>query len=555
MPMVPDDDFLYYAHDADVAIRAIEESLLTLEGDPKSHDAIHTLHRSMHTLKGNSGALGLEHIEHTAHVCEDLMAVVGKSGNGVDEAVVELVLRTLDALRVAVAFVGRERRDVEGDSLAPVVAQLEAALAERGGERGPELMTGFIDFDELPTEAPAAAPGPSLLPRAVDETRTELLRIDATKVSQLLDLAGELGLACAAVTRHPSVEGQDLDGFSSAAHRLELLVAEIQNDLSALRLVPVASSFSRLRRVVRDAARRTGKQVDLEILGGETEVDKVMLDALQDPLVHVLRNAVDHGIEDAEGREAARKTKAGRITLSAIHRGGEVTLEVADDGRGLDAEGILTRARERGLWTSPEPPTEDELAELVFEPGFSTKAVADELSGRGIGMDVLRSTVESMRGRVRLRSVAGKGTRIAISLPLTLAYVDAMVVRDNERLFALPIEKVFEVSRLTPGRIVRGTASGQTLVRVRDACVPVCWLHDFWSEPGPTPKLSDDGIVVVVQTTHGPLALPVDELVGNQQVMLKPLKGPLSRIRGAAGCGVLRTGDIAVALDCEQLHA
>lgn len=553
--MVPDDDFPLYAHDADVAIRAIEDSLLRLEEDPKSDEDIRTLQRSMHTLKGNSGALGLAHIEHAAHVCEDLMGIVRKRGEGVEGEVVNLVLATLDALRLAVAFAGRERQDVDEQTLAPIVAQLEAAFTARGGIRKTKVLTGFIEFD-----APTSVPEPiavevSTPPRAIDEARTEFLRIDAAKVSQLMDLASELGLACAAVTRHPSVESHDFEGFSSAAHRLELLVAEIQNDVSALRLVPVASSVSRLRRVVRDAARRTGKHVELAILGGETEVDKVMLDALQDPLVHVLRNAVDHGIEDAEEREAAQKPKTGRITVSAMHQGGEVTLEVTDDGRGLDAARIETRARERGLWTRFESPTDDEIADLVFAPGFSTKAVADELSGRGIGMDVLKSTVESMRGRVRLHSSPGKGSRIAISLPLTLAFVEAMVVRDKERLFALPIEKVFEVSRLTRARIVRGAAGAHTLVRVRDACVPVCWLQDFWSEEGPSPRLDDDGIVVIVQTTHGPLALPVDELVGNQQVMLKPLRGPLARIRGAAACGMLRTGDIAVALDCEQLHA
>ncbi|HET9953759.1 MAG TPA: chemotaxis protein CheW, partial [Polyangiaceae bacterium] len=192
--------------------------------------------------------------------------------------------------------------------------------------------------------------------------------------------------------------------------------------------------------------------------------------------------------------------------------------------------------------------------ELVFLPGFSTKDSIDELSGRGVGMDVIKTTIEGLRGRVQLRSSAGRGSRVLMTVPLTLAFIEAMVVRERDRLLALPIEKVFEVFKIGAEQRAFHSADGQTMLRVRDRFVPVCWLHRYFEEPGGDETL-DDRVVVVVQTSQGNLALPVDRLLGNQQIMLKPLRGLLSQVRGAAGCGMLRSGDVALAIDCERLHA
>lgn len=602
--MSSDDEEMWgsYGVDAVEAIRGIEESLLALEAQPKDLSHLNRLCRGFHTLKGNSGFLELRELERTAHMCEDLVMLVRDKGSALDLTMVNLLLEALDLLRWAVDFVGRERRDVEPSAVEKVVARIASTFAERGGVRrgptaevaveiiteeslaamvaadlpeAPRTMTPSAPITPVPRDrgAPSFAPpsldhdGPSMsaaapapakarkpAERAPDE-RTEFLRIDASKVALLMDLAGELGLACSSVTRHPDVLDKDFEGFAIAAHKLERLVREMQNDLSSLRLVPVASVFSRMKRVVRDAAQRTGKEVDFRVQGEETEVDKVMLDLLADPLVHVLRNAVDHGIESAEVRRAANKPAVGRITLSATHQGGEVTIEVRDDGRGLDRELILERARERGLVARDAVLTEEEVHELLFVPGFSTKKTADILSGRGVGMDVLKTTMAGLRGKVRLKSRLGQGSSIKMTMPLTLAFVEAMVVREHDRLFAVPIEKVFEVSRVQKAQVVSNTANGQVMIRVHESYVPVLWLHRYWGEERAAHESLDDRIVVVVQTARGALALPVDELIGNQQVMLKPLRGVLSHIRAAAGCGMLRTGDVAVALDCEQLHA
>lgn len=402
--------------------------------------------------------------------------------------------------------------------------------------------------------APADEPDGEPVGERTNATATEFLRIDARKVSLIMDLAGELGLASGAVTHHPDLEGRELEGFSAAAHKLEVLIRELQNEVSAMRLVPVAGVFQRMRRVVRDAGRRTGKKVELVLVGEDTEIDKVMVDALADPLVHLVRNSIDHGLETAEGRAAAGKPATGRLVLEASHQGGEVTVTVSDDGRGLDRDRILARAVERGLVGRDVHLPEQAVLDLVFQPGFSTKETIDELSGRGVGMDVVKSTVEGLRGRVSIRSTPGRGTRITLSVPLTLAFVEAMIVGERDRLFAVPIEKVFEVFQIGPGQIASNSADGQRLLRVRDHVVPVCWLHRFYGDDGCREEVLEGRIAVVVQTSSGSLAIPIDRLLGQEQIMLKPLSGVMAGVRAAAGCGMLRSGDVALALDCEQLH-
>ena len=429
---------------------------------------------------------------------------------------------------------------------APLVqptARVEVAVTAPAGkderERAPAARSSAA-------EAPAAA---------ADRSRADVLRVDAHKVSLIMDLASEIGLACGAVTHHPEIAQLELEGFASAAHKLELLVRELQNEVSALRLVPIAGVFQRMKRVVRDAARRTNKEVELVLEGEETEIDKVMVDSLHDPLVHVLRNSIDHGIEPAADRVRSGKPAVGKIVLSASYEGGEVSVEVRDDGRGLDAQRILARAFERGLVAErDEKLSEQAIYDLLFLPGFSTKAVADELSGRGVGMDVVKTTIEGMRGRVTLRSQTGKGFRLNMTMPLTLAFVEAMVVRERERLYALPIERVLEVFKAQHEQLSYNSADGRTMIRVRERLFPVLWLHRFWDEHAECEEVVEDRVVVVVQTSRGGLAIPVDWLLGNQQVMLKPLRGALQGIRAGAGCGVLRTGDVALTLDCERLH-
>jgi two-component system chemotaxis sensor kinase CheA len=388
--------------------------------------------------------------------------------------------------------------------------------------------------------------------RSVPSGQDMYLRIQADKVTQLLDLVGELSLAAAGVTQHPDLEGLESEGFESAVHRLENLVRELQDLASSLRLVPVGTVFKRMQRLVRDLSRQTGKPVDLVLKGGDAKVDKSLVDQLLDPLMHLIRNAVDHGIERPEERVAAGKPEKGRVTLVAAQQGREIHITVADDGRGLDRGAILARAREIGLVDADEEPDDNTVWNYIFHSGLSTAQEVSSLSGRGVGLDVVQAAIQSLRGRVMVKSLPGLGTGISLCIPLTLAFLNSIVVRLRGRLYAIPIDVVSDIIQPGAEQVTRASADNVEVVRVRDELTPVCRLQHFYKEGGEESPLAEQ-ILVVVQTTSGMLAVPVDEIVDQQQVTMKPLQGQVRDIRASAGYALLGSGEVAIALDCERL--
>ncbi len=390
-------------------------------------------------------------------------------------------------------------------------------------------------------------------PINADIQQDAFLRVKADKVSQLLDLVGELGLVAAEVTHHPDLREMELEGFETAAHHLEVLIRELQGLASGLRLVPVGGVFKRVQRLIRDLSHQTGKPVDLVLEGGETEIDKVLVDQLHDPLMHLIRNAVDHGLEPAAERLAAGKPEQSRITLTAVQQGGEIQITVADDGRGLDREMILTRARQRGLVEPEQEPDDSTVWNYIFHSGFSTAREVSSLSGRGVGLDVVRVAIQSLRGRIMVDSRPGEGARITLHIPLTLAFLDSMVVRLHKRLYAIPIDVIGQIFKPEAAQVTRAAAENNEVVRIRDELVPVCHLQHFYQE-GEKDGLLTEQIMVVVQTSRGVLGLPVDEVIGQQQVTMKPLQRQLKDIRAGAACGLLSSGDVAIVLDCERLN-
>lgn len=378
------------------------------------------------------------------------------------------------------------------------------------------------------------------------------LRIRAAKVTQLLDLVGELGLAATGVTQHPKLQGLELEGFEIAVHRLDLLIREVQGLVSSLRLVPIGTVFRRMQRLVRDLSQQTGKPLDLILEGGDTQIDKNLVDQLHDPLMHLVRNAVDHGIESPEERIAAGKPETGRVILEAAQQGREIHITIADDGKGLDRAAILGRARELGLVSADVEPDDSTVWRYIFHSGLSTAREISSLSGRGVGMDVVNDTIRSLRGRIRVESFRGMGTVVSLCIPLTLAFLDSMVVRLRDRLYAIPIDVVDEVIKPDAGQVTRTSATASEVVHVRDELTPICRLQRFYEEAGDERPLFEQ-ILVVVQTTSGMLGVPVDEIIGQQQVTMKPLQGQVQEIRAGAGYALLSSGEVAIALDCERL--
>jgi len=385
-------------------------------------------------------------------------------------------------------------------------------------------------------------------------TQGVFLRVQADKVDRLMDLVGELSLGVSEVIHSPDLVGLELSEFEKSAHRLRMIVREIQDAAAELRQVSVGDVFRRMRRMVRELERQTGKKIELAMVGEDTEIDKVVADRLYEPLVHVLRNSADHGLESPAERIAVGKPETGRITLIAAQLGGDIQITVADDGRGLHREKILARAKERGLVGVNEEPEDSNLWKVIFQPGFSTAETVTNLSGRGVGMDVLNATMKDLRGRIAVDSKAGKGTRVNLSIPLSLAFLDSLVMRIGRRLYATPVDAVSEVFRPESGQISAVSAgNGAEMIQVREHMVPVCRLQRFYGEDCRTLEPLDTLIIVVFKTSFGQIGLPVDEMYDQQQVVMKPLQGQLGSIRASLGCALLGTGEIAVVLDCEEL--
>ncbi len=382
-----------------------------------------------------------------------------------------------------------------------------------------------------------------------------LLRVSSDKIGRLMDLVGELSLSVAETINTPELAGLDLEAFDAAAHRLTMIVREVQDAATELRLVPVAEVFRRLKRMVRELERETGKEILLDLRGEDTAIDKLVADRLYDPLLHVVRNAADHGLEDNASREAIGKPRAGRIILSAAQVGSEVRIQVIDDGRGLNYDRILTKAREKGMFGPQELPERSVLWKAIFEPGFSTAEAVTTLSGRGVGMDVLNTTMKDLRGRITVDSDEGKGTAVALHIPVSLAFLDSLILRLGPQLYCVPIDDIAEIAKPdAAGQVQISVADGAEMLRLRDRFIPVCRLERFFGDETATALNSlSEMVAIVFETSTGPLAIAVDEVLDRQQVVMKPLAGALRHLRASWGFALLATGDIAVVLDCERL--
>jgi len=389
-------------------------------------------------------------------------------------------------------------------------------------------------------------------PDSATAQQSTYLRIKAAQVTRLLDLVSELGLAAADVTQHPQLQELELEGFEIAVHRLDLLIRELQDLASSLRLVPVGTVFKRMQRLIRDLSHQTGKPIDLIMDGADTQIDKDLVDQLYDPLMHLIRNAVDHGIESVQERTEKTKSERGRIVLSAAYQGREIHVTVADDGRGLDREAILAQARTIGLVGDDEEPDDNTVWSYIFHTGLSTAEEVSHLSGRGVGMDVVQAAVQSLRGRIMVESFYDAGTVISMCIPLTLAFLDSMVVRLQDRLYAIPVDAISKVIKPSAEQVIHSSADDSEMVRVRKTLTRICRLQRFYGEENEERPLSEQ-ILVVVQTSKGTIGVPVDEIIGQQQVTIKPLQGQIQTIRASAGYALLGSGEVAIALDCERL--
>ncbi len=381
-----------------------------------------------------------------------------------------------------------------------------------------------------------------------------LLRVSSDKIGRLMDLVGELSLSVSETVNSPDLAGLDLVGFDAAAHRLSMIVREVQDAATELRLVPVGEVFRRLKRMIRELERETGKIIDLDIVGADTAIDKLVADKLYDPLLHVVRNSADHGLEPPDERVANGKSKKGMIRLAAQQVGSEVRIQVIDDGRGLNREKILKIARKRGFFGEREEPEPERLWKVIFEPGFSTAEKVSTLSGRGVGMDVLNTTMTDLRGRIAVDSEENNGTTVSLHIPVSLAFLDSILLRLGKQLFTVPVDDVAEIVKPGMSDLVGVSASkGTEMLKLRGSFIPVLRLEKFYGAKTTNLTPLVDMVCIVFQTTRGAIAVPVDEVLDRQQVVMKPLVGSLAKVRASWGCALLASGEVAIVLDCERL--
>ena len=404
----------------------------------------------------------------------------------------------------------------------------------------------------------ASTPGPPIQPhplrsRATDKTDAQTLRVSTDKVDKLIDLVGELVISQSMLNEViQDFSMAKLSRLREAVAEMERASRELQERVMAVRMLPIKTAFGRFPRLVHDLSVACGKKVELKTTGEETELDKSVIEGIADPITHLVRNSVDHGIETPEERRAAGKLETGVVSLHAFQEGGGIIIEVSDDGRGLNRERILAKAYERGLLSESEPvPSDETLYNFIFDPGFSTAATVTDVSGRGVGMDIVRQSVQVLGGTISIGSIPGKGTRFRIRLPLTMAILEGLSISVGEEVYILPLTSIVESIRPRPDDI-RHIAGRVEVVMVRGETLPVLRLYQVF---GAVPRFTDParGLLVIVENDGRKVALLVDELIGQNQAVIKSLETNYHKVQGIAGATIRGDGRVALILDVPGL--
>ncbi len=411
-----------------------------------------------------------------------------------------------------------------------------------------------------PVEEKKIAPTNADLNNAIAATKggakTNLISVNLTKLDELQEIVGEIVITESMVTSNPDLRGLNLDNFQKSARQLRKLTDELQDIVLSIRMVPLSGVFNKMHRIVRDMSKKLGKDADLVLDGEHTEVDKSIIDNLADPLMHLVRNSMDHGLESNDEREAAGKERMGTVTLSAQSTAGEVIITISDNGKGLDPAAILKKAEDNGILTKPKHEyTDKEAYNLIMTPGFSTKEQVTEFSGRGVGTDVVKKNIEKIGGSVSVDSLKGVGTSTIIKIPLTLAIVDGMEISVGSSVFTLPINSIKESFNVQPEQLIHDT-EGSEMVMVRGEVYPIIRLHQIYDLETEITDLTE-GIVILVESKEKNACLFADKLIGEQQVVVKPFPSFMNSFRikdhGLAGCTILGDGSISLILDAHNI--
>ena len=546
----------------------MEQCLTELEARPGDTGLLAEIFRSVHTIKGTTGFLGFSRLEKLAHGGENLLSLLRDGELAADADVITGLLHLLDSLRSILKTIECEGQDHPSDESEPADGELIARLKElqtpaelrarcrtpsavaAGENAAPagsaEIKTEVIEAESIPPlparqrAETAATPGGH-----PGSTAESTLRVDITLLNRMMNLVGELVL-----TRNQVLQATAADPrMTMLSRRLDMVTADLREAVMKARMQPVSNIFSKMPRMVRDLSRQLGRMVRLEMEGQDTELDKSLLEAIKDPLTHAMRNALDHGIEPPEVREASGKDPEGRLRLRATQEGSHVVIELSDDGAGISVDRIRAKAIERGLITEERAAqqSERELLQLIFVPGFSTAAAITNVSGRGVGMDVVRTNVERIGGKVELDSHSGKGTTLRLRIPLTLAIIPALIVRSLDQSFALPQGALSELVRVPPSAIE--WIEDAPLYRLRGNLLPLVFLDRLLTAASAAKEIAREQFIAVLDVDGRHFGLVVDGLADPEEIVVKPLSPVLKGIGLFSGATVLGNAELALILD------
>ena len=597
-----EEDLAILASDAELAgmffaealdhLGSIEATVLQLEATPADVKLLNDVFRPFHTVKGNAGALGVSRVQELAHKVENLLDLARSGQLAMAPDDFDLVLRSVDVVTTLLVDLqqrlgGQPGTDHEAERLA-LMAAVDARLS---GDAAPPAAvepepvaapaTPIAPFSEpvaaaavdeavfdlpAPATAPVATPAPAPVVAAAPPARPfqeraddappaqtrrvddqASVKVDTRKLDNLVDMVGELVIVQSIIQEDPLLQTAVDERLTRNMAQLRRITSDLQRNAMSMRMLPIRQTFQKMARLVRDLSKKNGKPVELVLSGEDTELDRRVIESINDPLMHMVRNSMDHGLETPETRLAAGKPAQGTLSLSAFHQGGNIVIAIADDGGGLNTERIRAKAIAQGLIGGGDELSNAEIHQLIFRPGFSTAEKVTEISGRGVGMDVVRRNIEAMRGRIEIQSTQGRGTTFFIKLPLTLAIVDGLLLSVGAQRFVLPTFAVRESLRPTPAQVHR-VQGRPCMIQVRDSLLPLIRLADLFGIDSPVHDPCD-ATVVVVEDDGRCAGVIVDALLGKQEVVIKPLGDQFAGVRGVAGGAILGDGRVGLILD------
>ncbi|MCL5237196.1 MAG: chemotaxis protein CheA [Nitrospirae bacterium] len=576
-----------FVTEAEETLEKIDPRFVELETKGYDKDILNEIFRGMHTLKGAAGFLGFQPIVDIAHRAESIMKRVRDAEIGLSRDLIDVILKSVDNLRLLIFHI-KLKDGIEEDTL-PLLKELDAAMGlasapgtrektnekEEAGagiaseeEEEPELGIGkAVAPQPEPEPQPKSKPDPHP-PSAIEEQVQQIskekevvsnLRVDVTRIDKVMDLAGEIVLArnriinLAAKLDMSYSDDPHVESLLETTGFLDRVTSDLQLAVMKMRMQPIQKVFGKFPRMVRDMARNLGKDIDLEMFGEDTEVDKTVIENIGDPLVHIIRNSIDHAIEFSEEREKKGKPGKGRIILSAYQKGTQIVIEVSDDGKGIDVDAVKRKAISKGLITEEEAlkMSDDSAINLIFLPGFSTKDVSTELSGRGVGMDVVKTNVGKLNGYVEVITKRDTGSTFKISLPLTLAILNAMMVRVGKEVYALPQTMIEETLRVKRNDIKDVT--GQKVLTIRGRIIPMFEMAEVLSVARKSDLRVDYSYVLVALVGDRRFCIAVDELLGQEEIVIKTINGIESEECGILGATITGDGRVVLIIDLAVL--